>query len=63
MQNHHYRKVCRICFHVITECRCPSKDKEIIWDICDDCDRLAVVEIDMENDLYFADVWVDDDDE
>jgi hypothetical protein len=33
----HYITYCKECNMIIGQCRCPSKDKEIRWDICDYC--------------------------
>lgn len=33
----HFKKVCQSCGIIITQCRCPSKDKVIIYDLCDKC--------------------------
>jgi hypothetical protein len=33
----HFKIVCKICKKIITQCRCPSKDKLTIFEICDEC--------------------------
>ena len=33
----HFKKVCERCYTIISQCRCPSKDKQIVYDICDKC--------------------------
>jgi hypothetical protein len=33
----HFKKVCRFCDAIIEQCRCPSKDKEIILGVCNNC--------------------------
>lgn len=33
----HYKVVCRKCNAIITQCRCPDKNKEIRWDVCPSC--------------------------
>lgn len=33
----HFKKVCKKCGVVISQCRCPSKDKTLIYEVCDDC--------------------------
>lgn len=38
----HFKKVCEICKKVITQCRCLSKNKEIIYEICDECKNKPV---------------------
>jgi len=35
----HFKKVCERCYIIISQCRCPSKDKQIVYDICDKCLR------------------------
>lgn len=36
MDNHFIEK-CRKCGRVIAQCRCPSKDKSVIFSICFEC--------------------------
>jgi hypothetical protein len=33
----HFIEKCRECGAVISQCRCPSKDKEVRFGLCDDC--------------------------
>jgi len=33
----HYKKVCERCGTIISQCRCPSKDKQIVFGVCDKC--------------------------
>jgi hypothetical protein len=33
----HYCISCSKCGKVIEQCRCPSKDKEQRYEVCDDC--------------------------
>jgi hypothetical protein len=37
MTHGHVRVICRICKCVIMQCRCPSKDKRIEYQVCDKC--------------------------
>lgn len=41
--NGHYIQKCRICGTVISQCRCPSKDKEERWGYCEKCAETARV--------------------
>lgn len=33
----HFIKCCKACQKVISQCRCPSKEKPIEWTTCDTC--------------------------
>ena len=33
----HFIERCQNCGIVINQCRCPSKDKEERWSLCEDC--------------------------
>ena len=33
----HFIKKCKVCQVVMAQCRCPSPDKEIQWDVCAKC--------------------------
>lgn len=33
----HFKTLCKLCEDVITQCRCPSPDKFIKYDVCDNC--------------------------
>jgi len=33
----HFKEVCKYCGTLITQCRCPSKDKEIKYGVCATC--------------------------
>ena len=35
--SNHYIKKCRVCDKIITQCRCPAKDKKVILTVCDEC--------------------------
>lgn len=35
----HFMKQCKVCYKIMGQCRCPSKDKRIIWDLCEDCKK------------------------
>ena len=35
----HFRIVCRVCGSVITQCRCPSKDKRTEYALCERCGK------------------------
>lgn len=37
MSNKHYKEVCKLCDDIINQCRCFSKDKEIVYKICNKC--------------------------
>ncbi len=37
MATGHYKTICRLCTKTINQCRCPSKDKTIKYETCDDC--------------------------
>ena len=39
----HHKTICKECEAVIEQCRCPSKDKTIIYETCDQC-KIAVFE-------------------
>ena len=41
----HFIKKCLQCKAVITQCRCPSKNKEERWDICSDCAAKATAKL------------------
>ena len=34
----HFIKKCRLCAVVISQCRCPSLDKQSLFGICQKCD-------------------------
>lgn len=34
----HYIRNCHVCRKVIGQCRCPSKDKQQQWGLCDECE-------------------------
>jgi len=34
----HFIKKCRLCSVVISQCRCPSLDKQLLFGICQECD-------------------------
>ena len=46
MENH-FIKYCRVCQTVISQCRCPSKDKKILWGVCWDCEEKETVSTNM----------------
>lgn len=33
----HFRIECKICWKIIAECRCMNKDKEVRYEVCDEC--------------------------
>ena len=33
----HFIVVCKDCKKIITQCRCPAKDKRTIYETCDKC--------------------------
>lgn len=33
----HYKKVCKVCGDIITQCRCPSPNKTVTYEICKKC--------------------------
>lgn len=33
----HYMKKCRFCEKVYEQCRCPSKEKTLLWGVCREC--------------------------
>lgn len=33
----HFKTLCKECGKVVNTCRCPSKDKEIKYSICQEC--------------------------
>ncbi len=35
----HFIKLCKECGKIISQCRCPSKDKTKIYSVCEDCKR------------------------
>ena len=42
MGYNHYRQVCTECDTLMSQCRCPSKDKQVVPGICDKCkEKLA----------------------
>jgi hypothetical protein len=41
MENH-FIKYCRECQKVISQCRCPSKDKKVLWGVCRDCETKEI---------------------
>ena len=40
----HFIEKCYECKAIISQCRCPSKDKELRWGICDDCKKEPMFE-------------------
>ena len=45
----HFIKYCESCGVVIGQCRCPSKDKEILWGLCEDCKQIITESGDKKN--------------
>jgi hypothetical protein len=37
MSTHHYVVICRDCRGVISQCRCPSNGKTVVYEQCDKC--------------------------
>lgn len=35
----HYIEYCKLCQEVISQCRCPSSDKEVRWGLCCECKK------------------------
>ena len=35
----HFIELCKSCGNVISQCRCPSKDKEVRYGLCEVCQR------------------------
>ena len=33
----HYIELCKYCGDVVSQCRCPSKDKEVRYGVCNKC--------------------------
>jgi len=37
----HFKELCKICKTVMSQCRCPSPDKEIRYGVCKECSRIT----------------------
>jgi hypothetical protein len=37
----HFKTICTECKTIINQCRCPAKDKTIIYGICKECEEKA----------------------
>lgn len=35
----HYVKYCKGCDKVMSQCRCPSKDKTVLYGLCEECEK------------------------
>ena len=35
----HFKKFCSVCGKIIAQCRCMTKDKTILYDVCEDCKK------------------------
>lgn len=35
----HYVVTCKICGGIISQCRCPSSEKPVTYDVCDNCKK------------------------
>ena len=44
----HFKVECKDCGTVITQCRCPSKDKETRYDLCASCTKAIIAEAKQE---------------
>jgi hypothetical protein len=33
----HFKIICKECDKIISQCRCPSQDKKVIYSVCVDC--------------------------
>ncbi len=36
-RNMHFKTICKSCEKLMGQCRCPSENKEIRYDVCDSC--------------------------
>ena len=37
MSHDHFIIKCKVCEGVISQCRCMSKEKSVLWQLCDKC--------------------------
>ena len=39
----HFIELCKVCRAVISQCRCPAKDKEVKYGLCAQCAAKAIM--------------------